>query len=81
MRPLPHLDWPFLEERHGIFAAELDGWARQHVAGVHGPDVDAACRTLVRTLGAGGWLRHAVGGAYGEQEVIDTRAILSLIHI
>lgn len=75
MRALPHLDWPFLEERHGVFAAELDAWARQHVAGVHGPDVDAACRTLVRELGAGGWLRHAVGGAYGEQEVIDTRAI------
>lgn len=75
MRSLPHLDWPFLEERHGVFAAELDAWARQHVAGVHGPDVDAACRTLVRELGAGGWLRHAVGGPYGEQEVIDTRAI------
>lgn len=75
MRALPHLDWPFLEERHGVFAAELDAWARQHVAGVHGPDVDTACRTLVRELGAGGWLRHAVGGAYGEQEVIDTRAI------
>lgn len=75
MRELAHLDWPFLEERHGIFAAELDTWAREHVAHVHGPDVDSACRTLVRTLGQGGWLRHAVGGAYGEQEVIDTRAI------
>jgi acyl-CoA dehydrogenase len=29
----------------------------------------------VQELGEGGWLRHAVGGAYGEQEVIDTRAI------
>jgi acyl-CoA dehydrogenase len=75
MRELAHLDWPFLEERHGIFAAELDRWARQHVAHVHGPDVDTACRTLVRELGAAGWLRHAVGGPYGEQEVIDTRAI------
>ncbi|NNU42790.1 acyl-CoA dehydrogenase family protein [Ramlibacter montanisoli] len=75
MRELAHLDWPFLEERHGILAAELDRWARQHVAHIHGPDVDAACRTLVRELGAAGWLRHAVGGAYGEQDVIDTRAI------
>ena len=29
MRALPHLDWPFLEERHGILASELDAWARQ----------------------------------------------------
>ncbi|HEY8356645.1 MAG TPA: acyl-CoA dehydrogenase family protein [Ramlibacter sp.] len=75
MRELPHLDWPFFEERHGIFATELDGWARQHVAHPHGPDVDEACRTLVRQLGDGGWLRHAVAGSYGEQDVIDTRAI------
>ncbi|HSV84111.1 MAG TPA: acyl-CoA dehydrogenase family protein [Ramlibacter sp.] len=70
-----HLDWPFFEERHGILAAELDGWARDHVAQLHGTDVDAACRVLVGALGAGGWLRHAVGGAWGAQEQIDTRAI------
>ena len=75
MRQLPHLDWPFFEQRYGAFATALDGWAGQHVAGIHGPDVDAACRQLVRTLGEGGWLRHAVGGSHGEREVIDTRAI------
>jgi acyl-CoA dehydrogenase len=75
MREQPHLDWPFFEERHGILASELDQWAREHVAHLHGPDVDAACRALVRALGGGGWLRHAVGGDYGEQDVIDTRAI------
>jgi acyl-CoA dehydrogenase len=75
MREQPHLDWPFFEERHGVFAAELDGWARENVVHLHGPDVDAACRALVRKLGGGGWLRHAVGGAHGEQEVIDTRTI------
>jgi acyl-CoA dehydrogenase len=75
MRQLEHLDWPFLDERHGILAAELDRWARQHVAHVHGPDVDTACRIMVRELGAAGWLRHAVGGPWGEQEVIDTRAV------
>ncbi|MBC5783779.1 acyl-CoA dehydrogenase family protein [Ramlibacter sp. USB13] len=75
MRELQHLDWPFLEERHGILASELDTWAREHVAHIHGPDVDAACRTLVRTLGGAGWLRNAIGGAWGEQETIDTRAI------
>src|SRR3954462_2519790 len=75
MREQPHLDWPFFEERHGVFAAELDGWARENVAHLHGPDVDAACRELVRKLGGAGWLRHAVGGSQGEQEVIDTRTI------
>src|SRR5205085_5775181 len=61
--------WPFFEQRHRAFAAELDAWAAANVAAVHGPDVDADCRTLVRKLGEGGWLRHAVG------ERIDTRAI------
>src|SRR5687768_1490693 len=75
MRELAHLDWPFFEERHGILAAELDGWAREHVAHIHGPDVDAACRELVARLGQRGWLRYAVAGSYGEQDVIDTRAI------
>lgn len=75
MRELSHLAWPFFEERHVGFATELDGWAREHVAGIHGPDVDTACRTLVKELGAGGWLRHAVGGAEGARDVIDTRAI------
>jgi acyl-CoA dehydrogenase len=75
MRELTHLDWPFFEERHGILTMELDGWAREHVAHLHGPDVDTACRSLVRELGAGGWLRHAVGGDHGEQSVMDTRAI------
>jgi acyl-CoA dehydrogenase len=51
MRQQDHLDWPFFEERHGILASELDQWAREHVAHIHGPDVDNACRTLVRELG------------------------------
>jgi len=40
-------------------------------------EVDAACRSLVRSLGAGGWLAHAVAGrAYGgAADAIDTRAI------
>jgi acyl-CoA dehydrogenase len=43
----------------------------------HGTDVDGACRALVARLGAGGWLRHAVGGRDygGALDAIDTRAI------
>jgi len=64
-----YLDWPFFEERHRALARELDAWATQHVPHAHGADVDAECKSLVRALGQGGWLRHAVG------EAIDTRAI------
>jgi acyl-CoA dehydrogenase len=70
------LAWPFFEERHRQLARELQAWAQANVPHDHGPDVDAECRALVRSLGAGGWLRHAVGGApWGAAEVIDTRAI------
>src|SRR5215217_5374506 len=77
MRDQPHLDWPFFEERHRSFARELDAWAALHVPQDHARDVDAACRSLVKALGAGGWLRHAVGGTThgGAVDVIDTRSI------
>jgi acyl-CoA dehydrogenase len=64
-----YLDWPFFEDRHRALAREVDAWAAEHVSHLHGPDVDAACRRLVRELGQGGWLRHAVGDS------LDTRAI------
>jgi alkylation response protein AidB-like acyl-CoA dehydrogenase len=72
-----YLDWPFFEPRHAVLARALDAWAAQHVAHAHGADVDAECRALVKALGAGGWLAHAVGGQAwgGVAEAIDTRAI------
>ena len=71
------LDWPFFEDRHRNLARELDAWAAQHIAQAHGTDVDAECRALVRSLGAAGWLAHAVGGRDwgGAADAIDTRAI------
>jgi acyl-CoA dehydrogenase len=70
-----YLDWPFFDERHRRLARELDTWAGTHVPHDHGPDVDSECRALVRSLGAAGWLKHAVGGAHGATTVIDTRSI------
>jgi len=70
-----YLDWPFLESRHRELALALDGWAAANVPHGHGPDVDAECRRLVKLLGEGGWLRHAVAGAHGSGPHIDTRAI------
>jgi acyl-CoA dehydrogenase len=71
------LEWPFFEERHRTLARELDAWAAVNIPHTHGTDVDAECRALVKALGAGGWLRHAVGGVEhgGAADVIDTRSI------
>ncbi|NVE00019.1 acyl-CoA dehydrogenase family protein [Massilia sp. BJB1822] len=72
-----YLGWPFFEARHAALERELDAWAAQQVRDVHGEDVDATCRQLVRQLGEAGWLRHAVGGSAhgGTLDAIDTRTI------
>ncbi len=72
-----YLGWPFFNAAHAQLEAELDAWAAANVAQAHGKDVDAACRTLVRQLGEGGWLRHAIAqpGADNAAGAIDTRAI------
>jgi acyl-CoA dehydrogenase len=76
MSDTSYLAWPFFEERHRQLAAELESWSIAHVPHDHGTDVDTECRSLVRSLGAGGWLAHAVGEtAPGVREAIDTRAI------
>jgi alkylation response protein AidB-like acyl-CoA dehydrogenase len=71
-----YLEWPFFDGRHADLEAALDEWAAQYVRGLHSGgktgDVDATCKRLVRLLGEGGWLRHAIGG---EGQAIDTRAI------
>ncbi|MBK6007514.1 acyl-CoA dehydrogenase family protein [Ramlibacter ginsenosidimutans] len=72
MSDTTYLDWPFFEDRHRKLQRELDPWAAEHVAHIHGPDVDASCKELVRKLGGAGWLQHAVG------DRIDTRAICLL---
>jgi len=72
-----HLAWPFFDHRHRAFAAGLDGWIAAGGLGVvdHG-DVDAACRTLVARLGAGGMLQPCVPAAYGgAAESLDSRLL------
>src|SRR3954453_4475466 len=77
MRELPHLDWPFFEKRHRAFARDLDAWATVNVPQAHAHDIDAACRAPVKSLGADGWLRPAIGGTEygGAADTIDTRTI------
>jgi acyl-CoA dehydrogenase len=71
MADTKYLDWPFFEDRHRQLARDLERWAADHIHGSHGPDVDQECRDLVKALGQGGWLRHAVNS----EGHIDTRAI------
>ena len=65
---LAHLAWPFFDDAHRAFARELRAWAATEIAPLvaHEPtDVDDAFRTLVRTLGNGGWLRSVVPEPHG----------------
>jgi acyl-CoA dehydrogenase len=72
-----YLSWPFLDAPHRELEQAVDEWASRHLSLQHEPDIDAACRRLVRQLGDAGWLRYAIGGtAYGAKgEAIDTRAV------
>ena len=75
------LDWPFFDDQHRSLAADVDRWAGEHLpaivdtADAHS-DVDGTCRTLVRELGAAGWLRYAVpASAGGVHETLDVRSL------
>ena len=63
------LDWPFFEDRHRVLARELEAWCQAELGDEEPDDVDAACRSLVRRLGAGGWLRHCVPDEAGRMDV------------
>ena len=65
------LDWPFFEARHRQLAEALEAWCAANLPVDHG-DVDAACRGLVASLGAAGFLRHS--GAE-EDETLDVRSL------
>lgn len=72
-----HLDWPFLGDQHRALAADLDAFIADGGLGeIDHHDADAACKTLVRKLGAAGALRHCVPAAYGgASPEIDSRAL------
>ena len=80
----PELDWPFFEGGHRALKQRLDAWCSDQLPhGAHDESrdaVDAQCQQLVRLLGQGGWLRHAVAGrAQGAAaDAIDTRELCLL---
>jgi len=53
------LDWPFFEPRHKVLVETLDAWADQHLDRIDHSNTDATCRSLVTSLGKGGWLLHS----------------------
>jgi acyl-CoA dehydrogenase len=70
------LDWPFFDPAHRVLAKALDAWCVENLHAMHGADVDAECRVLVRKLGDGGWLRYCVPAAYGGAlESLDVRSL------
>jgi acyl-CoA dehydrogenase len=72
-----HLDWPFLGDEHRALAAELDAFiAGGGLGQIDHHDADAACKGLVRKLGAAGVLRHCVPSSHGgASDEIDSRAL------
>src|SRR5882762_2328390 len=53
-----HLEWPFFEPRHAALARKAEEWAAANLAHTHDGDEDAACRRLVKEMGAAGFLAH-----------------------
>ncbi|HEY0511145.1 MAG TPA: acyl-CoA dehydrogenase family protein [Thermoanaerobaculia bacterium] len=63
MADVSFLSWPFFADAHRALARDLDAWCEREIAPLEGQedkDLDGTCREIVRRLGAGGWLRHAV---------------------
>jgi acyl-CoA dehydrogenase len=70
------LDWPFFDDSHRRLAAELERWCEEQLSDEEPDDVDEACRTLVRKLGDGGWLRYCVPAAHGGvHDDLDVRSL------
>ena len=72
------LNWPFFEERHRAFAANLKEWAASIITSTldGAADVDLTCNRLVHALGAGNWLRSAIPAAYGGSDAsLDVRTL------
>jgi acyl-CoA dehydrogenase len=71
-----HLEWPFFDSAHRVFAERLDAFASGGALGrIDHRDVDATCRTLVQALGEAGLLEAAVSTATANAPAIDSRLV------
>ncbi len=70
------LDLPFFGPEHGQLSDALFAWASTAMPAIDHHDTDAACRELVRALGAAGFLRYCVPKAFGGAlDELDSRAL------
>lgn len=70
------LDWPFFEDHHRAFAADLSAFADSVLHTLPHDDVDEACRARVKALGGAGFLKAVVPKAYGGlAETFDVRTL------
>ncbi|MBB5572795.1 MULTISPECIES: acyl-CoA dehydrogenase family protein [Rhizobium] len=70
-----HLDWPFFDERHREFVAEVDAFAKSSaMADIDHGDVDGTCRKLVKALGDADLLAAATGTSDSDP-LIDSRLV------
>jgi acyl-CoA dehydrogenase len=63
------LSWPFFEPRHRELAGALQQWCADNLTGRSADDVDSECRTLVRELGAAGFLKLCVADGANRPDV------------
>jgi acyl-CoA dehydrogenase len=71
-----YLKWPFFDDTHRAFAADLDAWARTHVAKIDDADAMAGARAAVTALGKGGWLKYTVIAPHGGlADTLDVRTL------
>lgn len=75
------LTWPFFEDRHRDWAAELDAWCIDNLS-QHGneTDTDADCINLVRALGKAGFLQPTAGDAIDVRTLCLARETLARHH-
>jgi acyl-CoA dehydrogenase len=64
--------WPFFEDRHRDLAARIGSWSCPVEGEVEEADLGEACRTIARSLGAGGFLDCVVPR---EGEQVDVRSV------
>ena len=63
------LRWPFFEPKHRELADTLQRWCEDNLTGRYAEDLDSECRTLVRELGAAGFLKLSVADAKHRPDV------------
>jgi acyl-CoA dehydrogenase len=63
------LSWPFFEPEHRELSDRLERWCADNLVGRYADEMDSECRTLVRELGAAGFLKLCVADGGGRPDV------------